>query len=448
MALPPKKRSNQSSLPGLNSTMPILPKEELYDSDTSLKELNYDEIREVEVYETEDVSPKPTYQKPIPRNDYFTGHDEDPFIEEPDEDNDYRNYDEDKFIDKNEMKIVPIGGKKARAKDFDDRKNSITPLKAFRLMLFGTIVSLFVFGIKNTFFPSNVFTAEEISTIARDSVGDTGYPIERGQAFAENFIKAYLNLDNTDVNNKDLLSEFYGGTDTKSGARGNVSLGQYIENKQKPLTEPKTFEIINTTENSTMYKITTLVSDETGNSLSENISTSHWISFAVNVYYDEKTQKMSIPEGNPYIIPSYELDDFNSVPEAFHLGNGEDTSDEQERELFPTVAGFLKAYAISSEENHNDLVQYITEDATSDLYSGFNGTVKLASSDEQSIEYNSYNTDEENTWKLDITVTWKDTKSVNDDSGAIYTSRYVMTITKFGKKYLVTKFNPYIYIPK
>ena len=176
-----------------------------------MKELNKEELLKVQKEEFLDEVPQEIKQNSLPKHDLSINNEEENFIVEPDKENDYRNDNDDKFVDKKEMKIIPIGGKKARAKDFDKRKNTLTPLKLFRILLILVVLALFGFGIKNTFFPSNNFSKDEITQIAKTAVGETGFPTQKGQAFAEEFLKYYLTLDSNDKANQDVLVRFYSG---------------------------------------------------------------------------------------------------------------------------------------------------------------------------------------------------------------------------------------------
>lgn len=455
MAIPTKNRGipQRKPLPRVPETIDssLLPVEELeiVSNDNSIHELSQQEIYESQKREYVDKNPiESSYQ--IPQSDEIHGYDESPFLTPPLENNDYRNeLNDDKYIDKKDMKIVPMGGKKVRAKDFDDRKNRITPLKVFRVILYTLISVLFIFGIKNTFFPSNNFTQDEISSIAQNAVGQTGFPIERGQAMAEEFIYYYLNLDPTDSGNKEIINRFYTGQEGDSNSISSITRGS-VTNKQVVVGSPRTFEIINASSDTTMYKISAMVTDENGGTRTGEAGqkpSTHWVSFAVNVYYNAETTQLIIPEGNPYIIPTYELAPQGKAPDAGKLGTGE-IDDDIRSTLFPTISGYIKAFALASVDKHNEIIQYIPQEANADLYTGFGGKVELAR-DDNSIRYEVFKTDDEKVWKVDVTIEWKDINTIDPEAAVSYSSRYVMTIEKSSaKKYLVTKFSPYYYLPK
>ena len=93
-----------------------------------------------------------------------------------------------KFLDKKKKKLKPFGNKVSK---YDDRKDVAVAKKAQRGLVLGGLLLIVVLGVKNTFFPANVFTSDDIAQIAKSSVGQTNFPVEKGQAFAEQFISFY-----------------------------------------------------------------------------------------------------------------------------------------------------------------------------------------------------------------------------------------------------------------
>ena len=97
-----------------------------------------------------------------------------PQYDDPFQKGTYQEEDEDKFIDKKKLKIKPFGGNKsknkktvARVNDFDSRKNALMTVKIFRSIMLVIIVGLFLFGLKNTFMPSHVYTQENITALKK-----------------------------------------------------------------------------------------------------------------------------------------------------------------------------------------------------------------------------------------------------------------------------------------
>ena len=435
MALPQKRNNNDESfknkLPSFSNEKEAVIEEVKETTELSLeKQLPIDDIIEKRAV------------RYIPVNEYaIRGHEESPFIDEPDENGKIN--DDDKYIDTKEMKIVPLGGKKVKAKDFDDRKNTLSILKIFRIGLVILFLILFGFGIKNTFFPSNNFSQDEITNIALTAVGETGFPVEKGKAFAEEYLKYYLNLDKDDENNRKFLSKFSSGVMGEPAEEFNRQDTTETGNKQRVLSGPYVFETINISEKTAQFKLSALVSDESGNVNTTDSSQSHWVSFSINLYHNPKSGKLAI-QGEPSLIPTYEIEDSNKLPEAKPLGVDTLSDTDIIDKIYPVVSGYLKAYAISSYSNNNDILQYIPTKYDKDLVSGFDNKFSLQGEESDyfaDIRY--FITEEANTYKVSIVVNWKD-----NYSGIIYPARYVLTVTKQGSKYLITKISPFAYIPE
>lgn len=379
-----------------------------------------------------------------------------PLYDDPFEEGSDPEDDPDKFINKKKLKIKPFGGKKskqkdknyARAKDFDDRKNSLTLVRLLRLLMIVIVLGLFGMGIKNTFFPAHVYTQEDISVIAQQAIGQTGFPMNRGRAFAEQFTQAYFEFNTEDDNSGKVLNSFYKG-------RGETAAGAIEKNGkniQKVLVPPKVFSENAVSENIAYYYVNTLVSDRHGNSFNSNgEQSSKWIALAVTVYFDTDTQELSIAKDSPQIIPSYEVGDVSVQPDAEILGTGQAVPDLYDT-MKPTIDGFLKAYANSSTESHAEIDQYVKAEPDPSLYAGFGGKFKIPDETLDSSTATIYPVSESennNEWKVDLTVTWEDITSVDIRDNLSYKGRYVMTLekTKDGK-YFVTAFRPYVYTPK
>lgn len=444
MALPQqrKKINKKPELPSFDE-IPNTSKKDIPQED-DIKELTDSEVQQAERKDLFSDYPTHTEHIVLPEVDTeIQGTEESPFFEEPKQSDTVEN--DDKFVDKKDMKIIPIGGKKARAKDFDKRKNSLTPLKLFRLLLIIVILVLFGLGIKNTFYPNNNYSKAEISNIAQTAVGQTGFPLEKGKAFAENFLDSFLQFDESDTSNQQLMAYFY-GEGNNSVANEQVLEKNGFDNKQHIIIHSKVFDTINTAEDTTLYKLSAFVSDENGNEKNPDSSTAgHWVSFAVNVYYNKKNDSLNVDPSSPIRIPTYAINNNHKNPKEAKIGNGTQ-DDNMKSKLFPTIAGFVKAYTSSSMSSHNDILQYIDKTSDTSLTNGFGGDVQLASeSDDESIEnIVIYDTDSKNEWKADITINLKESKEANS---VTYKSRYIITIKKNNAgKYVVTKFAPYLYI--
>lgn len=354
-------------------------------------------------------------------------------------------------VDKKNKRVLPTGHriKEREVKAVDKRKNVKTGLKVFRAFVYLIILGLFGLGIKNTFFPGKAYSDEEIMLLAQQANGDTGFPLERGKAFAEEFIKYYLNYNTDDKVNAQILSRFYSGSVSFEGTTGQqATVSVFNGNLQKILTEPIAYDYYSPLDYVGVYKVTALVTDENGSAVDTEANlTAHWVSFSVNVYYDAKKDTLSVTKDSPTLIPSYEISNSAKIPQEGEIGTGE-TDDTAKAEMLPTIIGYLKAYAQSSVESHSDVIQYIPKDYDVSLVSGFGDSVVLAG-EESGVKADVYKSNNDNEWKVNLTVQWQDNKSTDESKAPVYTARYVMTVqSTTDNKFVVTKFSPYIYTIK
>lgn len=418
-SMPARNSKQEVSMPALDDDF-----EEIVDDD-------YDEE-----YELEGVL---SYEE----EDEIEGTVSDPLIYHEEED-------EDKYIDKKKKKILPIGTKQKtkkgtiKASDFDDRKNTLTTIKILRTVVMVVLVFIALLGLKNTFMPSNNYTRQEIEGIATNSVGQTGFPKERGQAFAEDFISAYLTINPESKANRDVLAYFYsGGRDSSSIDTSTIKSGYKVN--QVVIGTPRTYEAVLHTSKSAVFNVSALVSNLDGVSSTEDGSQARWLAFSVNVYYDKNTDQLSIVPNNPTLIPKYNVSGGTKLTIGGDIGNGVVNND-MVQALTPTVDGFIQAYATSSLDSHNEILQYVPKEPDIHLYSGFNGSVKLAS-ESNSIDKVVYDTDNEGEYRVLATVKWVDSTSSSNKETITYTSQYVMSIQKTSEgKYVVLRFRPYVFL--
>lgn len=434
-----KKDSEKFELPSLEDMPPL---EDEFESDFEEVDIEevYDDGDYINDYEEyEEVEPMPSYYEEETYDEIDDYHPE--FEEE---------VDDDKYIDKKRKKIKPIGGKrskrKIKASEFDERKNVLSKTRILRSIVMFVIVALFGLGLKNTFFPSHIYTSEQIKAFARQGAGQTGFPRERGQAFAESFTNTFLSIDATKPELMDSLSHYYGG-DVSATHMGfeQLRMSRGNETKQSVLIPATTFEVIMTTNNAALYKVSAFVSNTDGSTADGAVSAGRWVSFAINVYYDEDTDTLAITQDSPSLIPTYEISNQMDVPNPAPLGNGA-VNNEIMPSLLPTIHGFVNAYAEASVDSHEAIIQYIIDKDNPELYSGFGGAVKLDGTPENAITKTVYDTDDPNEYKVDVEVNWVDNKASGGENSVSYRAKYVMTIRDVGEsKYLVSAFKPFLF---
>lgn len=383
---------------------------------------------------------------------------DEPFAEETD-----IPYDDDQYIDKKNRKLKPFGkkdkprkskkGKKQKtnlnAKDFDDRKNTLTAVRIARTGMIILVIGLFGFGVKNTFFPSHVYTKDQIQDFALESIGQTGFPLEKGQAFAEQFAEAYFTLDTNDDNSSKILNTFYGNQLINENALGQiVKMGT---NKQSIIIAPRTFARNPVSEEIAVYKVATMVTDRENNSFDESGDmNAKWVGLSITVYQDPNTGELLVGKDSPQLIPAYNTKENSSLPAESPLGTGVSDANVYDS-MAPTINGFLKAYAVATPTSHSEVDQYVKVDADSELFEGFGGKFFLKDdelSNAGAIIYPSTEDENNKEWKIDLALQWHDSTNEDNSEGLVYSGRYIMTIeqSKDGK-YFVTAFRPYVYTP-
>lgn len=352
------------------------------------------------------------------------------------------------YVDLDNKEIIPMGGKRSKRKvkssEFDKRTNTLATTKIIRTVVMIILVILFLLGLKNTFLPSHVYSDDQIRAFAREGAGQTGFPEERGIAYVEGFMETFLTIDRDKPQNKEVLNHYYGEASfaNLSGER----LRMYASNgsKQHVIISPQVYEVELLTDYAARFKVSTYVSDTNGTEVEDNKATGRWLSFAVNVFYDNKTEGMIITKDSPSIIPTYRILNQSSLPVEAVLGNGR-VNEEILPALTPTINGFVKAYAGSSIASHEEILQYIDDKNDINLYDGFGGTVSLNGGPSEAIKKTVYNSDD-GIYRVDLDIKWIDNAASQGVHKVEYRSRYVMRIKAIGDgRYVVTSFSPYYY---
>lgn len=428
-------------LPGIDESFEPLPvKEALYEEENDSE--NVEIYKEAERSTVESQLP---LESTIQEESVKTETDYNPDYEE-----DKREEEIDKFIDKKEKRIIPFGGKKSKkerklviSSDFDDRKNKLAKTKVIQFTLLVVIAVIFLLGLKNTFYPSHVYTDEQIRQFAAEGAGQTGFPEERGKAFVETFMDSYLTLDSSREDYSSVLGHFYGDDIVPRDENTNLNPDQKV--KQHIIIGPKVYDVKLLADYSAQFKVTSFVSNLKGEEAQGESTEGRWLSFSVNVYYDIETDSLSITKDSPTIIPSYKIATPNSIPERIGLGNGTINQD-MEPVLTPTINGFLEAYSKASADDYEPLVQYITDKNDSSLTNGFAGAVELDGSPNEAISRVIYDGDD-GIYRAEVTVNWREKAGISGSGEYLqYTAKYIMYINEISEgKYAVSSFIPYTY---
>lgn len=406
--------------------------DDIYDEEDTEEEINLPKIDSPELPKTEEINK-----------------DDNPFTEqEPHPER----------IDKKNKKIIPTGGKnskktKIKASELDDRKNLAVRARIIRIFLFLVVIIIAGLGIKNTFFPEQIYTPEEIDYLVKTSMGQTGFPLEKGRQLAEAFVKDLLNDNKDNIGRDSRLVNMLTGNNVDDGS---VSFDFYTKSsgiEQTVLSDPSTYEYDTLTDYLGRYKISTLVAsynneelrlatsgDNPASKAKENLYNISWVNLNINVYFDAETGNLSIIRDSISLLPEHNISSDSDIPPTVELGNK--TKDDEAITTFrPLINGYFKAFASSSNKSHEEILQYIPSDSDPSLYSGYGGQVELDGDPDTAIQYQPYKTDNPDEWKVAVVVRWK---TISGNSR--YMSRFTITVSRSGDKLLVTKILPYTYI--
>ncbi len=368
-------------------------------------------------------------------------------------------YSED-FVDKENLKLKAFGSgkggkskKTAKVGDFDARKNMEGQRKIYRGVFIAAIVAIVGFGAYQTFLPQEALSTEEVESIAAAAVGETGFPTTKGEGFAISFIDSLLNLEPGQdglASRSAALSYFYGtGGDSRPADSALTSVGNI---RQQVVYGPVALDSTPLTANAASYEIAVLIKTtdvdapvQTGVQGNEQIAASlRWVSFNVNVYYDEAKNSFAIAPNSPTLLPAPSVEPPSALPASEPLGDSVDNYPESIR---ATVIGFLSGYRESTKTNFDKILQYIGTDADEALRDGLGSRYEFANAGDpaSSTDISVFAPNGEadlSELKIQLTVDWR--VPAGDDSGVVIPSHYVLTLqSSNGVDYTVTKFAPY-----
>lgn len=378
------------------------------------------------------------------------------------------------YINTKELKLEPFGqgmdGKRRKLKvsEFDDRQNKEKNAKIITLVIITLLIALIALGVKNALIPPKTVTEEDIKSVALNTIGETKFPKERAGAFAEDFMKAYMSVG-TENNAKNALRFFYQGyvgqedfnpynADTLvESSNVNVS-GRYASDI---IIAPRVYESYSINDNSgyfvvgTMIKPKVILTEEESMSQQElkfENTNARWLFFQVNVYYDEKSDKLMIDETSPSLVPPSQVANVSEKPEETKIGTGEKADDNTQKEIQNVLHGYIQNYAQASVSDTSTIDSFLKKDAQPPAKDGLNGEVTLSGDALNSIMYTAYKSIEPNELKVNVIVKWKIATSPEKSTEVLgfvqYQSRYVATLQKDSSgEWKIYNFDGYKYLP-
>lgn len=305
------------------------------------------------------------------------------------------------------------------------------------------------------------------------SIHETGFPMERGEAFARRFAEAYVTADGSETSEK-ALSYFYTGALGKSASVTGASLSRPKGGSYRLVGDVNVFEVLPRTADVSVYKVQMLVVDQQadGEGAATVNPSPHWLALEVSVYYDKAKDMLMIPSNSPSLIPAPAVGASADAPAYTDPGTGQAYAGGEETALRGAVFGFLDAYGKASPGNHTLLNQYVSPGADVSIFNGFNGEFEVAGGAESSVNVRLIQGEDASHVRALVAVKWSQVQggssgsasgsgasaksgssasgangssgsSTSGGSGYSFESQYVVALVKDGSRWAVERFEPF-----
>lgn len=379
-------------------------------------------------------------------------------------------------------KSAKAGGDLSDIGGFVDGKGRVRPLdkrkdrqRGSRMFAWAT-VSLLVAGLVGGgayLWMNKPLTESDVQGQIDASIHETGFPMERGEAFARRFAEAYVTADGSETSEK-ALSYFYTGALGKSASVTGASLSRPKGGSYRLVGDVNVFEVLPRTADVSVYKVQMLVVDQQtdgGGAATVNPSP-HWLALEVSVYYDKAKDMLMIPSNSPSLIPAPAVGASADAPAYTDPGTGQAYAGSEESALKGAVFGFLDAYGKASPGNHTLLDQYVSPNADVSIFNGFNGEFEVAGGAESSVNVRLIQGEDASHVRALVSVKWSQVpqggssgaasgssaksgssssgtggvssgSSASGGSGYAFESQYVVALVKDGSRWAVERFEPF-----
>lgn len=376
-------------------------------------------------------------------------------------------------------KSAKAGGDLADIGGFVDGKGRVRPLdkrkdrqRGSRMFAWAT-VSLLVAGLVGGgayLWMNKPLTESDVQGQIDASIHETGFPMERGEAFARRFAEAYVTADGSETSEK-TLSYFYTGALGKSASVTGASLSRPKGGSYRLVGDVSVFEVLPRTAEVSVYKVQMLVVDQQtdGDGAATVNPSPHWLALEVSVYYDKAKDMLMIPSNSPSLIPAPAVGASADAPAYTDPGTGQAYSGSEESALKGAVFGFLDAYGKASPGNHTLLDQYVSPSADVSIFNGFNGEFEVAGGAESNVNVRLIQGEDASHVRALVSVKWSQVSpgasssssrgsgsstgstspSASSPSGAAgssgyaFESQYVVALVKDGSRWAVERFEPF-----
>lgn len=378
-------------------------------------------------------------------------------------------------------KSAKVGGDLADIGGFVDGKGRVRPLdkrkdrqRGSRVFAWAT-VSLLVAGLVGGgayLWVNKPLTKSDVQGQIDASIHETGFPMERGEAFARRFAEAYVTADGSETSEK-ALSYFYTGALGKPASVTGASLSRPKGGSYRLVGDVNIFEVLPRTAEVSVYKVQMLVVDQQadGEGAATVNPSPHWLALEVSVYYDKAKDMLMIPSNSPSLIPAPAVGASADAPAYTDPGTGQAYAGGEETALRGAVFGFLDAYGKASPGNHTLLDQYVSPGADVSIFNGFNGEFEVAGGAESNVNVRLIQGEDASHVRALVSVKWSQvspgasssssrgsgsgsstgsaSSSASSPSGAAgasgytFESQYVAALVKDGSRWAVERFEPF-----
>lgn len=358
---------------------------------------------------------------------------------------------------------------KGRVRPLDKRKDRQRGSRAVAWATLSVLTTVAV-GFGAYLWMNKPLTESDVQGQIDASIHETGFPMERGEAFARRFAEAYVTADGSETSEK-TLSYFYTGTLGKSASVTGASLSRPKGGSYRLVGDVNVFEVLPRTAEVSVYKVQMLVVDQQadGEGAATVNPSPHWLALEVSVYYDKAKDMLMIPSNSPSLIPAPAVGASADAPAYTDPGTGQAYSGSEESALKGAVFGFLDAYGKASPGNHTLLDQYVSPNADVSIFNGFNGEFEVAGGAESSVNVRLIQGEDASHVRALVSVKWSQvspgasssssrgsgsstgsasssassSSGVGGSSGYAFESQYVVALVKDGSRWAVERFEPF-----
>jgi hypothetical protein len=293
------------------------------------------------------------------------------------------------FIDRKNKKLLPFGGIKSKASKkakqgkgknksarFDSRPDKRVQARIIQSVALLIITVIAAVGFYNALHPAKGISRTQVDSLLEANITPTyGYPTQRAEAFATNFLNSYLVFSGNRIQGNTVSSNnlgyYYTGTlGADNGSQSNLTLPANAEVKQTIITPAQIFssDIINSS--SAQFSVGAEVMNKKDGGKS-------WVYYNIGVYYNASNKLVYLTPNSPTPIPSLGVGDATSVPTPVSLASGQ-TSPQLDSSVQSVVNGFMRQWTQTSSISNTAIQPFITSNPDNSVYNGLGGMYSIA----------------------------------------------------------------------